>query len=84
MAAPQDRNGGDIVPVFVPFDNNRELSLSFHEAILPRRKPDPSGVVQTGLVLESVASGLVEKGFFSATVLLGITLTRRYNWTRDY
>jgi hypothetical protein len=34
MAAPQGRNGGDIISVFVSFDDNRELSLSFHETIL--------------------------------------------------
>ncbi|MGB9202983.1 MAG: hypothetical protein WCB94_03305, partial [Terriglobales bacterium] len=34
MAAPQGRNGGDIIAVFIPFDDNRELSLSFHQTIL--------------------------------------------------
>lgn len=34
VAAPQDRDGGDIVAVFIPFNDNRKLSLSFHETIL--------------------------------------------------
>jgi hypothetical protein len=38
MAAPQDRDGGDIVAVFIPFNDNRKLSLSFHETILARKK----------------------------------------------
>jgi hypothetical protein len=36
MAAPQDRNGGDIIAVFISFDENREFSPSFHELILAR------------------------------------------------
>jgi hypothetical protein len=31
VTAPQHRDSGDIVAVFVSFDDNRELSLSFHE-----------------------------------------------------
>jgi hypothetical protein len=38
MAAPQDRDGGDIIAVFIPFNDNCELSLSFHETILARGK----------------------------------------------
>jgi hypothetical protein len=53
MAAPQDRNGGDIIAVFISFDDNREFSLSFHELILAREKQGPVGVVPTGLNAES-------------------------------
>jgi hypothetical protein len=38
MAAPQDRDGGDIVAVLIPFNDYGELSLSFHETILAREK----------------------------------------------
>jgi hypothetical protein len=33
VTALQHRDGGDVA-VFVPFDDNRKLSLSFHETIL--------------------------------------------------
>ena len=75
MAASQDRNGGHIIPVFVPFDNNRELSLTFHKTILARRKQGLSAVVLGfGPGIRSLRA--CRKGFFSATVPLGITLTR--------
>jgi hypothetical protein len=35
MATPQDRNGGDIIAVFISFDDDRELSRGFHLMILP-------------------------------------------------
>ena len=55
MAAPQGGNGGDIIAVFVSFDDNRELPLGFHATILAREKQGPDGVVPTGLNLESTA-----------------------------
>jgi hypothetical protein len=45
MAAPQGRNCGDIIAVFVSFADNRELSLSLHLTILAWKKqgpPEPS------------------------------------------
>ncbi len=34
VAAAQRRNGGDIIAVFIAFDDNSEPSLSLHKAIL--------------------------------------------------
>ena len=44
MTAPQDRNGSDIVPLFVALNNNRELARGSHRMILTRRKPRPANV----------------------------------------
>ena len=42
MAATQGGNGSNIVTIFVAFDDDCELSRSFHEAILTERpKPYP-------------------------------------------
>lgn len=46
MTAAQGGNGGDIVAVFISFDDNRELSLSFHETILAWKKTGPAGLSQ--------------------------------------
>jgi hypothetical protein len=35
MATSQDRNGGDVIAVFILFDDHCELSLGFHKTILP-------------------------------------------------
>jgi hypothetical protein len=51
MTAPQRRNSGDIIAIFVSFDDNRELSLRFHLAILPRGKQGPVEVAPTALNL---------------------------------
>lgn len=46
MAAPQGRNGGDIIAVFIPFDDNGELSLSLHQTILAWKKQGSPGSSQ--------------------------------------
>jgi len=38
MAAPQGRDGGNVVAVFISFNHNGELPLSFHETILAWKK----------------------------------------------
>src|ERR1039457_4173615 len=44
MTAPQDRNGSDVVPLFVALNDDRELALGSHRKILARRKPRPANV----------------------------------------
>ena len=42
VATAQGRNGSDIVVVFVPFDDDRELSRASHEPILARHRLVPA------------------------------------------
>jgi hypothetical protein len=58
MASPQGGNGGDVIAVFVSFDDNCELPLRLHEPILARKKQGPQGFVPAGLNLASKAKSL--------------------------
>jgi hypothetical protein len=55
MAALQGRNGGDIITVFVPFNDNRELPFRLHEPILTLEKQGPLEVVSEGPDQKSLA-----------------------------
>ncbi len=51
MAALQSRDGGYIIPIFVPFDHNRKLPLSFHNNDSSMKKK-PAGLSERAQDLE--------------------------------